>query len=136
MSHTLNLSPDLEEAYNLTQIFLAGVREVKYEDAENWISSWIRALQESKNKEFNKLADTFINWKKEIINSFIRFGEKRLHNGYIEGMNNKIKVIKRIAYGYTNFTHFRNRIMYMVNSNYVFKMVDRTKIHRKKRKRL
>lgn len=49
-------------------------------------------------------------------------------------MNNKIKVIKRIAYGYTNFTHFRNKIMYMVNSNYVFKMVDRTKIHRKKEK--
>ena len=136
INDSLNLSPDLEEAYNLTQIFLAGVREVKYEDAENWISSWIRALQESRNKEFNKLADTFINWKKEIINSFIRFGEKKLHNGYIEGMNNKIKVIKRIAYGYTNFTHFRNRIMYMVNSNYVFKMVDRTKIHRKKRKRL
>ena len=136
INDSLNLSPNLEEAYNLTQIFLAGVREVKYEDAENWISSWIRALQESRNKEFNKLADTFINWKKEIINSFIRFGEKKLHNGYIEGMNNKIKVIKRIAYGYTNFTHFRNRIMYMVNSNYVFKMVDRTKIHRKKRKRL
>ena len=45
----------------------------KYEDAENWITSWIRALQESRNKEFNKLADTFINWKKEIINSFIRY---------------------------------------------------------------
>ena len=117
-------------------MFLTGVREIKYENAENWINSWIQALQDSRNKEFNKLAATFINWKKEIINSFIRFGEKKLHNGYIEGMNNKIKAIKRIAYGYTNFTHFRNRIMYIVNSNYVLKMVDRTKIHRRKRKKL
>ena len=75
----------------------------------------------------------FINWKIEILNSFIRFGDKRLRNGYIEGINNKIKVIKRIAYGYTNFTHFRNRIMYMINSDYVFKMVDRSKISRRKR---
>ena len=38
----------------------------------------------------------FYNWKKEIVNSFIRFGERKLHNGYIEGINNRIKVIKRI----------------------------------------
>ena len=75
----------------------------------------------------------FINWKTEIINSFIRFGDKRLHNGYLEGINNKIKVIKRLSYGYRNFTHFRNRILYMVNSEYTLKLVDRSKIVRKKR---
>lgn len=132
---SLALSPDLEEAYTLTQKFLQGVREVKYEEANEWITQWIDSLKESRNKEFQKLAGMFSNWKNEIINSFIRFGEKKLHNGYIEGMNNKIKVIKRIAYGYTNFTHFRNRIMYIVNSNYVLKMVDRTKIPRKPRKK-
>ena len=30
-----------------------------------------------------------------------------------EGINNKIKVIKRNAYGYTSFTHFRNRNLLM-----------------------
>ena len=34
-----------------------------------------------------------------------------LSNGHIEGINNKIKVLKRNIYGYTNFTHFRNRIL-------------------------
>lgn len=135
INDSLGLSNDLEEAYTLTQSFLQGVRETKYEDADKWITDWIIKLQESKCKEFQDIAGMFINWKKEIINSFIRFGEKKLHNGYIEGMNNKIKVIKRIAYGYTNFTHFRNRIMYIVNSDYVLKMVDRSKIHRKTRKK-
>ena len=31
-------------------------------------------------------------------------------NGVIEGLNNKIKVIKRISFGYKSFSHFRNRI--------------------------
>ena len=34
-------------------------------------------------------------------------------NGPIEGINNKIKVLKRNAYGYSSFTHFRNRILLM-----------------------
>ena len=32
-------------------------------------------------------------------------------NGVIEGINNKIKVIKRIAFGYRSFVHFKNRIL-------------------------
>ena len=130
----MSVHPDLDEAYSLTQEFLRGVREVKYENAKDWLDNWITSISKSNCKEFNSLADMFINWKNEILNSFIRFGDKRLHNGYLEGINNKIKVIKRIAYGYTNFTHFRNRIMYIINSDYVIKMVDRSKIVRRKRK--
>ena len=36
-----------------------------------------------------------------------------LSNEPIEGINNKIKVLKRNAYGYSSFTHFRNRILLM-----------------------
>ena len=43
----------------------------------------------------------------EIIASFYT----RLTNGPIEGTNNKIKVIKRTAYGFRNFFHFRIRIL-------------------------
>lgn len=126
---------DIEEAYNLTQEFLYGVRTVKYEEASKWMNDWIKKIKESNCKEFVDLAGMFINWKIEIINSFIRFGDKRLHNGYLEGINNKIKVIKRISYGYSNFSHFRNRIMYMINSEYVIKMIDTSKIARKPRKK-
>ena len=38
--------------------------------------------------------------KLEIENSFVL---PKLTNGPIEGVNNHIKVIKRIAYGYNNF---------------------------------
>ncbi|MBK5253932.1 MAG: transposase, partial [Peptostreptococcaceae bacterium] len=35
--------------------------------------------------------------------------------GTIEGLNNYIKVIKRVAFGYKSFFHFRNRILIFRN---------------------
>ena len=32
-----------------------------------------------------------------------------------EGLNNKMKVIKRVAFGYRNFRFFRLRLMYILN---------------------
>ncbi|MDY3864170.1 MAG: transposase, partial [Eubacteriales bacterium] len=34
-------------------------------------------------------------------------------NGFTEGCNNRIKVLKRNAYGVQNFKRFRNRILFM-----------------------
>ena len=47
------------------------------------------------------------NWSTEILNSF----EYPYTNGYTEGTNNKIKVIKRNAFGMRDFSRFRNRIL-------------------------
>lgn len=46
------------------------------------------------------------------MNSFI---DDRYSNGYTEGINNKIKLIKRIAFGYKSFELFRGRILYIFN---------------------
>ncbi|WP_269447595.1 transposase [Amphibacillus xylanus] len=40
-------------------------------------------------------------------NSFIHI----YNNGRIEGINNKIKVISKVAYGYRNFYYFKKRMM-------------------------
>jgi len=42
-----------------------------------------------------------------IQNSFIY----SFNNGRIEGINNKIKVLNRVAYGYRNFSHYKKHIM-------------------------
>ncbi len=49
------------------------------------------------------------NWFSGIINSF----DTNITNGFNEGCNNKIKVLKHNAYGYRNFRRFRNRILHM-----------------------
>lgn len=47
------------------------------------------------------------NWSKYILNSF----DCGYTNGFTEGCNNKIKVIKRIAFGYRSFHNLRQRIL-------------------------
>ena len=44
----------------------------------------------------------------EILNA-IRFSWS---NGFTEGCNNKIKVLKRVCFGVKNFNRFRNRILH------------------------
>ena len=68
--------------------------------------------------KFIEVANTFKHWFPYIVNSFNKdeYG-KRMSNGKIEGSNNKIKVIKRVSYGYSDFYHLRNRIMYIFNDN-------------------
>ena len=68
--------------------------------------------EESKIPEFIETSKTIKNWLIYIVNSFI---DKRYSNAYTEGLNNKIKVIKRNAYGYKNFDFFRLRLLYILN---------------------
>ena len=44
---------------------------------------------------------------KSIENIF----ESNITNGLIEGLNNKIKSIKRAAFGYSNFSNFKKHVL-------------------------
>lgn len=74
--------------------------------------SWIDLCKESKIEEFIEASKTIENWIEEICNSFI---DKRFSNGFTEGLNNKIKVVKRVGYGYKDFDFFRKRLLYILN---------------------
>ena len=69
----------------------------------------------TKIPEFISLASTLSNWKQEIANSFVLFDGFRVSNGPIEGRNSLIKKVLKLANGYSNFTRFRNRVMYCLN---------------------
>ncbi len=55
----------------------------------------------------NTVITTFISYKDYIKNTFI----SSLRNGFIEGINNKIKLIKRVFFGYRSFVNLRTRVM-------------------------
>ena len=55
-------------------------------------------------KRFSWVLD---HWREEILNYFML----PYTNGFTEGMNNKIKTLKRQAYGFRNFNRFRARIL-------------------------
>ena len=108
----LGISKKLENVYLLKELFLDIVHYSVYEYAEEEIKEWIETVKNYNIEEMNNAASTIENWLPYIVNSFI---DKRFSNGFTEGLNNKIKVIKRIGFGYRNFKFFRLRIMYILN---------------------
>ena len=89
-------SPLLELAYNfrnhLTDIF---EEDISKEKAKRKIKSWMKKVERSELTCFDKFLTTLENRMNEITNYF----HDRHSSGFVEGMNNKIKVIKRRCYG-------------------------------------
>lgn len=108
----LGINEELHRSYVLKELFLDLLGYSDYEHAEEEIQEWIRCCQGCGIEEFEEAAKTINNWLPYIVNSFI---DKRFSNGFTEGLNNKIKVIKRVAFGYRNFKFFRLRLMYILN---------------------
>ena len=108
----LNINEELHQGYVLKELFLDLLNYSNYEHAEEEIKEWIDVCKNSGLLEFEEASKTINNWLPYIVNSFI---DKRLSNGFTEGLNNKIKVIKRVGFGYRNFKFFRLRTMYILN---------------------
>ena len=71
---------------------------------------------------FEILVKHFKKWKKEIKNSFIKVNHRRLSNGPIEGVNNRIKTVIKSANGIKNFYRLRNRMLYSINKDVPIKL--------------
>ena len=112
LNEILSISDELNRGYDLKELFLDIVDNSNYENALVDLNIWIDLCKQSKISEFIEASKTIENWLPYIVNSFI---DKRFSNAYTEGLNNKIKVIKRNAYGYKNFDFFRLRLLYILN---------------------
>lgn len=58
--------------------------------------------------EFHDVVDTVIAWSTEIL-AFHEPRAGRISNGRIEGTNNKLQVLRRVAHGFTNRANFEAR---------------------------
>ena len=100
--------PDLKLAYelrnDLTKIFDSDITPGQ---AKRKIKGWMERVRNSGLTCFNSFLKTVSKWMTEITNYFIG----RNNSGFVEGLNNKIKVLKRRCYGITNVTHLYQRIL-------------------------
>ena len=100
--------PELEAAWRMLQ-HLYGVYVAETEDdANRALGAFIATYQDHPLVEFEKLTETLLEWGDEI---FAFHDTDRITNGRIEGTNNKIGVLKRIAYGFTNVTNLAARAL-------------------------
>ena len=101
------ISPKLEKAWELKEELRDLLQMNKLQYAKKALKDWYKNVTKALIKPFFKTKQTIKNWQSEILNYF----KTGLTNGYAEGVNNKIKLIKRQGYGIPNFENFRRRIM-------------------------
>ena len=89
-------SPALKQAYCLRQV-LTGIFNSPFTKARaiDAIEGWCEQVRASGLQCFKGFLTTVANWREEITNYFL----KRQNSGFVEGLNNKLKVLKRRCYG-------------------------------------
>lgn len=101
------VSPDLKLGHQLKEQFRAIFELTDRNAAAHRLDDWIHQVESSGPPAFQSFVTTLQNWHDYILNYF----HERWSNGFAEGMNNKIKLLKRRGFGYTNFDHFRLRVL-------------------------
>jgi transposase len=104
LERILNCSKRLREAYELKEEFRAIYETYQTpEHAKTQVEKWMNKA----SSIYNDCIQTVKNHLEGICNYFY----DRVTSGIMEGINNKIKLIKRQAYGFINFEHLRMRLL-------------------------
>ena len=103
----INYSEELRRVYNEKEALLDIIHSSEKYKAIDKLNKWVKDNLECNYEVLTECAKTYANWIKEIRNSLL----VPYSNGVMEGYNNKIKVLKRIAFGFRNFQNFKARIL-------------------------
>jgi transposase len=100
-------SPKAKAAYDLREeLTCIFDQDISQAVAKHKIKAWIKRVKKSGLSCFDDFLNTLERWWEDITNYFI----DRANSGFVEGLNNKVKVLKRRCYGLYNLNHFFQRI--------------------------
>lgn len=102
-SHSDSLATAYTLRNDLTDIFNQNITRTQ---AKNKIISWIERVNDSELKCFDKFIVTLEKMMDDILNYFIH----RYNSGFVEGLNNKVKVLKRRCYGLLDHKNLFRRL--------------------------
>lgn len=107
LNYLIDLDPELKATYELYQSILHCMKHKKF--------SLLTSILTDINSSISSYMKTSVRTIRKYIDYISNTLQYSYTNGLIEGINNKIKVIKRIAFGYRSFYHFKNRILITQN---------------------
>ena len=101
-------SPKLKQAYQFSRE-LTGIFDshITPSAAKERMTEWIDMVNKSELSCFNKFIKTLVTYQEEIANYFI----DRNTSGFVEGFNNKVKVLKRRCYGLSSAAKLFQRLI-------------------------
>lgn len=94
--------PALEGAYFVKEKVRDMYECKDKKEAERKLDMLLSQLEHYEVGKLREMRDTLIRWKPYILNFF----ERRTTNAFIEGCHNKIKLVKRMSYGFRNFKNY------------------------------
>ena len=97
------VSPTLAKMHEHKEAFRALFDQYDSAQATRALLDWMVAAQTL----YESAVGTMTRWFGEIVQYF----EHRTTSGVVEGINNKLKLIKRSGYGFANFERFRLRCL-------------------------
>ena len=107
LTNMLDYNENRRWAYSIVQNLFEIIDEKNPDKKVSLFREFMTYASNCDLPEFNKHIQTFFKWHKYIINSFYT----NFSNGITEGLNTKIKTLKRVSFGFRNFQNFRLRIL-------------------------
>ena len=98
---------DIHTAMLLVEYFHRALDKKNIKSFRKALKAWYLVARESRLEPFLKFAKLVRRYRKEI-EAYIESG---LTTAVAEGLNNKIKTLKRVAYGYSNQKSFLRKIL-------------------------
>jgi transposase len=107
LQQALKLNQPLATAYYMKEDLRCLWSQKSQKNAEIFLDDWIARAKSSRIEMLEKFADTLIAHRDGIL-SYYRYP---ISTGPLEGTNNKIKTMKRQAYGFRDMEFFKLKIM-------------------------
>ena len=107
VNYLINLDKELLNTYEIYQNILYSIKNNQYKKLETILFNNHENISIYMKKSIKTLKGYLPYIKNTLTNTY--------HNGFVEGNNNFIKVIKRIAFGFRSFHRFKARIMISKN---------------------
>jgi len=107
LANVLLSDPKLATVWRLKEGLRAVYRKRSREEAQAALTSWLKEASGSGLGPFQRAATSLTKWREEVLN----YWDYPITNAMVEGKHNRVKVLKRRAYGYRNDRTFSLRIL-------------------------
>lgn len=114
LDQALKVNANLATSYYLKEELRRVWNQNGKEQAEVILFNWIKEARGSGIRHMTRLADTI----EQHMDGLLAYYDYKISSGKVEGINNKIKTIKRQAFGFRDNDYFKLRILSMHDDIY------------------
>jgi len=114
LQEALAINIPLAQAYYLKEDLQLLWDQLNEQDANQFLNLWCEQAYSTGLTPLKKIANMLKSHRTGILNWY----KHQISTGPLEGMNNKIKVLKRKAYGYRDIEYFNLKILDLHTSRY------------------